>query len=560
MRLVTLFVFLILFCSPNLTFGGKLNSQETLYEQEVKELLVEAEKFIPNNLDSALYKSLEAKKLISKVVSIDLKIKIYNGLGEVYKLKGELDKALNCYLISTKMVNKELLFRPNNKDILILKSTIHLKLGSLYLQLFKLDKSLYYYNKSLEIVEKIQDKLPKEDLAVRKLKLFNNIAAVYMQKEDYETALVYLRNSLESNEIVQNQLIEGTLLNNIGICYLEKKQNDLASHNFQKALLIRKKLRDKKGQAQVLNNIGKNEVYQSNFLVASSYFKEALVISSQIGNNESALISLQSLALVYDTLGQYKEALNYYKRYKELNDKLYSFESKYAISNLEVEFKREKEKSKYELKLQRKEAESLRSKIKNIIIISILFFLLIFAIFFIISMRNRIKNDKLKEDKLKLEQEKLALEHQTLQEDLEFKEKELTSKALYLLKNNELISTITDKLIVAKKQLNSDKQYVIQEIISELKLSQNNNLWQEFEVHFTKVHSQFYDSLQAKFPSLTSNEKKLCAFLRLNLSTKDISDITRQSVNSITVARSRLRKKLNIEGEDIQLINFLMSI
>jgi DNA-binding CsgD family transcriptional regulator len=92
----------------------------------------------------------------------------------------------------------------------------------------------------------------------------------------------------------------------------------------------------------------------------------------------------------------------------------------------------------------------------------------------------------------------------------------------------------------------------------ELRSSQDKHLWQEFEAHFTRVHSDFYQKLQEKYPNLTANEKKLCAFLRLNMSTKDISAITYQSINSITVARSRLRKKLNIEGEDIHLINYLM--
>jgi hypothetical protein len=175
-------------------------------------------------------------------------------------------------------------------------------------------------------------------------------------------------------------------------------------------------------------------------------------------------------------------------------------------------------------------------------------------------MRGRIKSAKLEEEKLKLESEKLALEHRTLQESLEFKDRELTANALYLLKNNELITKISDNLLKAMSSFDKENQQAIREIISELRANQNNNVWDEFEMHFTKVHAQFYPALQERFPNLTSNEKKLCAFLRLNMSTKDISAITQQSVNSITVARSRLRKKLNIEGEDVHLINFLMSI
>ncbi len=90
-----------------------------------------------------------------------------------------------------------------------------------------------------------------------------------------------------------------------------------------------------------------------------------------------------------------------------------------------------------------------------------------------------------------------------------------------------------------------------------MKSSQDSDTWEEFEAHFTHVHTDFYRRLNDLFPNLSANEKKLCAFLRLNMSTKDIAAITYQSVNSITVARSRLRKKLNIEGEDVNLVNFL---
>ena len=94
----------------------------------------------------------------------------------------------------------------------------------------------------------------------------------------------------------------------------------------------------------------------------------------------------------------------------------------------------------------------------------------------------------------------------------------------------------------------------------EMRLKKDNDVWTEFETYFTKVHPDFYTKLSQQFPDLTPNEKKLCAFLKLNLSTKEISAITYQSVNSIMVSRTRLRKKLNIQGEETNLTNFLMEL
>jgi hypothetical protein len=269
---------------------------------------------------------------------------------------------------------------------------------------------------------------------------------------------------------------------------------------------------------------------------------------------------LESLSYVYDTLSDYKNALYYFKAFKKLNDKIYNLETKSALNSLEQRYKLENQQKKYELKLQRKESENLKANYNVLKLLAALMLLVLITSLVIITLRSKVKNSRLQEEKIKLEQEKLILEHLTLKESLEFKEKELTANALNLLKNNELIQKITDKLIEVKRNSNKENQQHIQSIIQELKNSQNNSMWEEFETHFTKVHSHFYDTLQSRFPTLTANEKKLCAFIRLNLSTKDISQITQQSINSITVARSRLRKKLNIEGEDIHLVNFLSEI
>jgi len=78
----------------------------------------------------------------------------------------------------------------------------------------------------------------------------------------------------------------------------------------------------------------------------------------------------------------------------------------------------------------------------------------------------------------------------------------------------------------------------------------DNTVWGEFEVRFQQVHQDFYEKLREKYPDLTPNEIKICAFLKLNMTTKDISAITFQTVKSIQVARNRLRKKMGISRDE----------
>jgi DNA-binding CsgD family transcriptional regulator len=90
----------------------------------------------------------------------------------------------------------------------------------------------------------------------------------------------------------------------------------------------------------------------------------------------------------------------------------------------------------------------------------------------------------------------------------------------------------------------------IQDIMREMQSNIDHTVWNEFEVRFQQVHNDFYQKLIEKYPDLTPNEIKICAFLKLNMTSKDISAITFQSVKSIQVARNRLRKKMGIERDE----------
>ena len=100
----------------------------------------------------------------------------------------------------------------------------------------------------------------------------------------------------------------------------------------------------------------------------------------------------------------------------------------------------------------------------------------------------------------------------------------------------------------------------IAEISKELRNNTNDKILNEFSQRFQEVHAGFYEKLLSKYPDLTQSELKLCAFLRLNMSTKDISELTGQQITSIDTARYRLRKKLALSGSDGNLVTFLTKI
>lgn len=97
----------------------------------------------------------------------------------------------------------------------------------------------------------------------------------------------------------------------------------------------------------------------------------------------------------------------------------------------------------------------------------------------------------------------------------------------------------------------------INSICDDLRASKDVDAWKEIEQYIPDANSTFFRNLTAAYPNLTVNESRLCVFLNRNLSTKQISEITRQSPESINVARTRLRKKLGITGSDTSMQEFL---
>jgi len=161
---------------------------------------------------------------------------------------------------------------------------------------------------------------------------------------------------------------------------------------------------------------------------------------------------------------------------------------------------------------------------------------------------------------IKYYREKISIsnrEKKELQDILELRDKELASTALNFAQNNELLAKTTKKLIKSQQMLSENEQQEIQNIIRELRAQVSSDSFKEFELRFLKVHNDFYDKLRADFPKLSPNDLKMCALLRLNLSSKDIANILHMSSASVNVTRSRIRKKMNLPKK-VNLVSFLM--
>jgi DNA-binding CsgD family transcriptional regulator len=87
----------------------------------------------------------------------------------------------------------------------------------------------------------------------------------------------------------------------------------------------------------------------------------------------------------------------------------------------------------------------------------------------------------------------------------------------------------------------------------------NDDDWKNFSIYFDEVHNNFLSTMKAKFPSLSSTDLKLCAYLRLNLTSKEIAQLLNISLKGVEISRYRVRKKLHL-STDVNLYDFLIEI
>jgi len=158
----------------------------------------------------------------------------------------------------------------------------------------------------------------------------------------------------------------------------------------------------------------------------------------------------------------------------------------------------------------------------------------------------------------KSEKEIIALRNQQLTTEIGSKNSELASVAMHLLHKGELLSKLKDELIRLKKDPGFDQsQNEFRKIIKIFnEENQMDKDWEVFAGHFDTVNGDFLKLLRETFPNLTSTEIKLAAYLRMNLSSKEIAKLMNISVRGVEISRYRLRKKLNIPTE-ITFYNFL---
>ncbi len=170
--------------------------------------------------------------------------------------------------------------------------------------------------------------------------------------------------------------------------------------------------------------------------------------------------------------------------------------------------------------------------------------------------RKRLLEKQEREFELKsLESEKMLMKvkNDQLRIDVESKSRELATSTMSIIKKNELLGLIKNELVSGNEKSIKDVIKIIDKNLN------NTDDWQMFKEAFNNADKDFIKKIKGLHPALTPNDLRLCAYLRLNLSSKEIAPLLNISPRSVEVKRYRLRKKMNLD-HDVNLTDYILDV
>jgi hypothetical protein len=286
---------------------------------------------------------------------------------------------------------------------------------------------------------------------------------------------------------------------------------------------------------------------------ALEHYRSGYDIAIRVDALSIKIYTAEGIFKAYKELGQSDSALKYLGLFNEYTSLSNAIDAKEELTKQELmtEF------------LAREEAlkKQNRSGRMFYLYIAIALFLVALGLFFFShNSRRKYKQSVLARMELELNAEKQLLQQDLMRSELELKDKQLATQLMYAIKKNEMIGGLVHKLREDSGQLRQENPELVRRLINDLSQTGNDHVWEDFEMRFQHVHTGFYDKLLQVCPDLTVNERRLCAFLRLDMTTKEISGITGQSVKAISQARIRLRHKLNLTHSETELFEYLAGI
>lgn len=486
------------------------------------------EYWIVNPVHSVIYgqRALQIAENINDSMGIAYANRV---IGVAWWARGGYDEALE-YLFRSLQLNESI------GDSLEMANVL-MNIGLVYSDRKAFNQSRDYYYRAMAYFEQL-------DRQGRLATTYTKIATDFIETGKLDSAEYYLEQSLKIHRKNKFDYGISEALNRYGLLFLERDDLENSEKAFKQSIRISKRITDREGLAKNYENLANVYFRKGYYLEAEEILLKGIEIAKEIGSIKWLKDMYGDLRTIYQSLGNYERAIFYYDQYIRASDSLYNEQMINHLIQLESQIANAENQrliAERDREIRVLEQKSLVNRI--FLISSLIILILLILIGYLVITYLRTKNRR-KEEIDRLEREKLK-------RDIELKDKELASYALNFAQKNQLFETVAEEIDQVKKKAEPAMIRQLNELQKTISShAEVDRDWEDFNIRFQNIHEGFFDKLNEICPSLTPNELRLAALVKLNFSMKEIGNILKISADSVKTARYRLKKKLGIGPEE----------
>lgn len=484
---------------------AKANAQKaSLYSQE-------------NIYDSVVLHAQVALSLFEETGDIEASFLPLKELGWAYLDLGQQEKAMAEFLKGLKIAEDT----GNKLEIASFMNTI----GNSYRKYKDSKSAIAYLEKALELSKSFDNggSLPKQ--------IFSNLALAYDMADQKEKSVELLQSVLSDFELTTYD--SSKIYTNIARSYIRMHSYDSALNYLDLGIPLRKRIGSPNHNAYAYKEYATLYAETNQFNKSIKYGELVREIGEELENSGHLEDAYRNLREAYYGAGDYKKSTEYGKKYIKVFWKRFNSEKRRIITEMDTKYQTvQKENEIVKLEAQKAIDEKTKIQLAGAMVLIVLITAFVLTLF-----KNSI--DKQKTAK-KMAETQLSLN----KKELQVKEQQLSHFVQVIQEKNNLVDQLENQITLSAACEN-EKLATIDKLTKTIILTEED--WLEFKSIFENVYDNFFTKVRSLQPSITSSEMRLTALMKLNLSTKEISNLLGISPDSVTKTKYRVKKKLALE-------------
>jgi len=483
------------------------------------------------------FETLEKSLVIAKELSDSSSIcQIYGAIGYFHSNGGNHEKSIENYMISLDIaeMNHYKVDAANTSQ----------GIGIIYNKQKDFEKAEYYFKKAMDGYIALND-------TSRMLGIFNDFGILNKNRGKYAASEKEYLKMLDIAKNPNYYWIRNFAHNNLGNLYFHMKRYEKGIENSKKGAEYSRAAGEMRSESDGLNNLAKNQLAIGLHDRAIQNATRSLQLAKEADVLEKARNAAKTLSEAYEKADQPVLALQYFKEHKTFYDSIYNHEKTEQIHGLEVKYATEKKDKEIVLLAKNAELE----KVKNTRLwTGLSASILIGSLLFWFQMLKRKKEKEVAEEKRKVHK----LENDRLNQELDFKKQELTSKVLQLCRKNEFLQDLDKQVKEMKEDLQGSDKRQAEKLSRQINKDMDADAnWDQFLKSFESVHPDFNKKVKHIYPKFTASEMRMASLAKMNLGTKEIASLLNITYEGVKKTRYRMRKKMNIDRSENLIEHFL---